>query len=123
MQEKIAKITGTFLGWQDHGILTAQLDLDYGSGGGSQWTPGHFCDRSTGHDADYMYGREGTAYGMTFVARLIKACGAKRWEDIKGRTVIAIIENHVVVGIKPLPTERGEPFMFAELAAQFGADA
>jgi hypothetical protein len=122
MQEKIAKITGTFLGWEDHGILTAMLDLDYG-GGGCQSTPGHFLDRSTGHDGDYLFSREGTAYGMTFVARLIKACGVRRWEDIKGRTIIALIEDDRVVGIKPLPTERGEPFMFADLRARFEAEA
>jgi len=111
--EKIAKITGTFLGYQDHGILTAMLDLDYG-GGSCQSTPGLFCDERLGHDTDFK--RRGTAYGMEFVARLMRACGAQRWEDIKGRTVIAIIDHDRVVGIKPLPTERGTPFRFAELS-------
>lgn len=121
MKERIAKITETHLGWQDHGILTAMIHLSYG-GGSMQWTPGHFCDETLGHDADFK--RRGTAYGMEFIARLMRACGVNQWENLKGRTIIALIDdNDQIAGIKPLPTEGGTEFVFAELRAMFEAQS
>lgn len=116
MQEKIAKIRGTFLGYQDHGILTAQLELAYGPGGGEQFTPGYFCDEYLKETDE----RRGTDFGMEFVARLIRAVGVRTWEELKGRTVIALIEDGLVAGIKPLPTEHGEEFIFKNLRTELG---
>src|SRR5438045_1865374 len=106
--ETIAKITGAFLGWEDHGILTCTLTLDYGGSG--QGTPGYGLDEPRQDAAGKHIGRFGTAFGMEFVARLMRACGVNQWDAIKGRTVIAIRDgegwNGLVRGIKPLPTEQ-----------------
>lgn len=106
MIEKIAKIEQTFLGWEDHGIFTATLILDYGGSG--QGTPA------------YSFGtKEGTAFGCNFIMRLMQACGANEWSQIKGTTILALFEDDTwsspLVGIKPLPTEKGREFLFKEL--------
>lgn len=116
MTEHIAKITSTFLGVQDHGILTATAVVDYGGSG--QSIGGYCLDAPRGE----RRGRVGTAFGMEWVARFIRACGVDSWEKVTGRTVIVVKADgdySKVLGIKPLPTENGKPFIFAELADEF----
>jgi hypothetical protein len=115
-EERIAKITSTFLGVEDHGIFTTTLHVDYGGSG--QGIGGYSLDEPR-HDADGIFvGRRGTAYGMEFIRRTIAACGVDSWEKVAGRTILVVSEpgwHGRVLGIKPLPTERGKPFMFADL--------
>lgn len=118
MHKEIAKITSTALGYEDHGILSSMLFVDYG-GGTCQGIGGYSLDEPT-HDADGKFlGRRGSAYGCEFIARTLKACGVDSWEKIKGRTIYVLKEDDrwgaKVLGIAPLPTEPGEPFMFADL--------
>jgi hypothetical protein len=52
------------------------------------------------------------------------ACGANEWSEVEGRTIIALRgddDRSTVVGIAPLPTERGTRFVFAQLADEFRA--
>jgi len=100
----IAKVERTFLGFEDHGILTAFLHVSYGTGGGGQGIGGF--------DLRVRGGR--------FLERLLKACGVDSWEQLKGRTFYALAESYgdVVRGVEPLPTERGERFIFADLWAE-----
>lgn len=106
----IAKITGTFLGAgeRSHGVLTAQLTVDYG--GSSQ---------SIGN---YNLGGP-TSFGIQFVAKVIAAVGVGSWEELKGRTILVVeeVEYGRVIGIQNLPTERGARFIFADLAAELAA--
>ncbi len=111
IERKIAKIEETFLGVEDHGILTAILTLNYGHAG--QGTPGYALDEPRGVRGDR--GRTGTAFGMEMVASIMRACGVRRWEDLKGRTIIALVGDDRVVGLAPLPTEHGDEFLFADV--------
>lgn len=117
--ERIAKITQADLGWEDHGILTTFIQLDYGTAGGSQGAAGYSFDRSPLDGRYERAARIGTAFGMTFVMRLMDAAGVDRWSKMKGRTVIAIVDDGMVRGLKPLPTEPGVEFRFDELAEDF----
>ncbi len=117
----IAKITNTMLGYEGHGILTASLCVDYGGSG--QWIGNYAFDEpvwegGAKHQGEFL-GRFGTAYGMQFIQRLLKACGVDKWEDIKGRTIYVLKEddrwNAKVIGIENLPTEPGERFLFSDL--------
>lgn len=116
----IAKITSTSLGYEDHGILTVWLTLDFG-GGSMQGAGGYALDVWSEDDRR----RIGTAYGCEFIARVIKACGVDSWEKIKGRTVFALKAPGMgpVLGIENLPTEPGRRFVFADLAADLGVAA
>lgn len=113
---QIAKITDTQLGYQDHGILSADLTVDFGSGGGGSMGVG-----------GYGLGSKTTAFGMQFVKGILDACGVRRWEDLKGRTVYVVLDSADefggrVIGIQNLPTEPGTRFIFAELKAKLAAE-
>lgn len=115
MPEAIAKINNVKLGWESHGIFTCWLDLSYG-GGHCQGAGGYSLDTPV-HEGDEFIVRKGTAYGMEWIIRVMKACGVDDWGEVKGRTILAVLdgERDRVIGIKPLPTEQGIPFMFSEL--------
>lgn len=65
-----AKITSTELGFEDHGILTAMIRLEYASGG--QGFGGYALHERAMAD---------------FVGGVLKAVGAEKWEDLKGMYV------------------------------------
>lgn len=81
---KNARISGTMLGWEDHGILTCMVSLEYGGSG--QGFGGYTFDEPVREGGEFK-GRIGTAYGMEFVARILKVVGVEKWEDLKGKYV------------------------------------
>lgn len=122
--KQIGKITRTSLGYEDHGILTAYITFDFGGSG--QSFGGYGLDEplwehpdANGLDRGEFLGRRGVAWGMEFVARVIKACGVDSWEKLPGRTVFVLREKEYgpIVGIEPLPTEQGKRFLVADLEA------
>lgn len=116
--ERIAKIRKAFLGWEDHGIFTCQLDLDYGGAG--QGAGGYALDeRPDGDD----YHRGGTAFGMDWIMSVMRVCDAREWSQVEGTTVIALINDGRVWGLQPLPTEKGEAFHFNQLASRYREEA
>lgn len=130
MRQDIAKITGTSLGYEDHGILSCMLTVTYG-GGACQGVGGFSLDTPYKDANGKHLGRVGTGYGMEFVARVMRACGVSSWEKINGRTIYVLQDGEPgesmlgssrVLGIENLPTEPGERFIFAELADHFTDD-
>lgn len=119
--KRIAKITATSLGYEDHGIFTAQVFVDYGGSG--QGIGGYCLDEPFHNDEGKFLGRRGTAYGLEWVARFLKACGVDSWEKLVGRTIYVLTEddswNARVIGVEPLPTERGEQFLYDDLKEVF----
>lgn len=85
----VATIKGTSLGYEDHGILTAFLHCEWsGSGIG---VGGYCLDRHK--DGPGFGSRQGTAYGLDHVMRLMETVGVNEWEQIKGRQVIVLFEG------------------------------
>jgi hypothetical protein len=84
---QIARIDSTSLGWEDHGILTANLHCTWPGGGISV---GGFClDESTGTPD---WARRGTAYGLDHVMRLMETVGVTAWEKLPGEQVIVLFD-------------------------------
>lgn len=81
---KNARISGTFLGREDHGILTAYVYLDYG--GGAQGFGGYCFDE---HDGSYQNGRLFSGHAALFVSRVIEIAGVDTWEKLVGRSIRA----------------------------------
>lgn len=82
---KNAIIQNTHLGFEDHGVFTCYLWLDYGGiqqsfGGYSLDTP---VKKLTG---GYPY-RRGTDYGMEFINLVLRTVGVEKWEDLKGKYI------------------------------------
>jgi len=75
-----ARIKSTMLGVEDHGILTAYIHLDYGGSG--QGFGGYALDSYEGERG--KGGRQGTAWGMEFIRRVLETVGAERWEQLPG---------------------------------------
>jgi hypothetical protein len=116
MDAEIAKIESTFLGYEDHGILTAYIQFNMGSSGQSagglmfSWRPAGGPELFT--DA-----------GIAFVSGVLGACGVIQWEKLVGRTVFVLRDgpsfSGKIIGIRPLPTEKGKEFLFSELDELF----
>jgi len=74
MKTRNAKIKSTFLGVEDHGILTAYLNLDYDEMGQSF---GGYCFGAISHPV-------GNAFGMEFIRQLLRTLEVDTWEQIPG---------------------------------------
>jgi hypothetical protein len=114
MHKQIAKIVDTKLGWEDHGIFTAWLSLDYG--GSSMQGAGMYGLSYSPPPERKPVGAPG---GIDHIMKILGACGVDSWEKLKGRTVYAIRENDdwgaKVIGLGPLPTESGQDFIFTDV--------
>lgn len=88
-----AQVESTRLGPQDHGIFTATLQLDYGDRG--QSFGAYSLDRYNPDTKE----REGTAFGMEFIRRVMKVLEVENWEDVKGKLLRADCEYGKVHGI------------------------
>jgi hypothetical protein len=82
-----AKITCTMLGYEDHGILTCYLYLDYGGGG--QGFGGYAFDEWI----DNAGARIGSPYGIEFIANVLKVTDVEKWEDLPGK-FIRVEQSH-----------------------------
>jgi hypothetical protein len=85
---EIMRIESTHLGWEDHGILTAQLHC---KGDGSGIGVGGYCLDVTTGPPDYK--RAGTAYGLDHLMRIMETVGVSSWEKLPGQQVIVLFEG------------------------------
>lgn len=99
-ERRIGKIESTHLGYEDHGILTAYLRMGYGALANS--IGGYFLGPNSGPAM------------AKFIAGVLAATHVTRWEAVAGRTVFVLEKDGRVEGIEPLPTERGERFLFSD---------
>lgn len=84
-----AQIKATMLGFEDHGILTCMIHLEWpgagvGVGGYSMCTP----QGARGQGAR----RIGTAYGTSLIMALLDTVGVRTWEDLPGKYV-RVVDN------------------------------
>jgi hypothetical protein len=81
MKERNAKITRTELCFEDHGIFTCYIYLDYGGAG--QAFGGYALD-----DYDEKLDRRiGSRYGIEFLMKLLYTVGVSSWEQLQNRYV------------------------------------
>ena len=78
IEEENGLIAGTFLGVEDHNILTFNLSFDFGNS--AQGFGGYAFDRHIQETNT----RIGTAFGTTAIRRILDTLEVSRWEDIKG---------------------------------------
>lgn len=89
-----AIISSTVLGTKDSPVFSALLYLDYGSG----------CQSFGGYSLDTpsnpkTFCRVGTAWGMEFIARVLKTLDVTSWEKLKGCHIRADHSDRFVFGI------------------------
>ena len=72
-----AQIKSTMLGFEDHGIFTAYLSIEWpGAGCG-------FGGYSLGKDVP----AGASGYGSAYIQRILKTVGVEKWEDLKGKYI------------------------------------
>ena len=76
-----AKIAGTTLGYEGHGMLTAFIYLDYG--GSQQGFGGYRLDAYDKEEKKEVP----TKYCGAWIAGILKAVGVDKWEDLEGKYV------------------------------------
>ena len=85
-QIKNAIIKSTMLGYEDHGILTAFVTLDYG-GSGQGFGGRAFDEPIKDPLTNDFISRRGVAYGMEWIARVLNTVGVESWEKLPGTPV------------------------------------
>lgn len=96
MEVKNAKITSTSLGYEDHGVFTFYLHLDYGGAG--QGAGGYVLDRHTKKNRK----RTGTKMGMDLIIAILRLLKVGIWEDLPGTYVKAKMTHDKVIAIAPI---------------------
>jgi hypothetical protein len=76
-----AKIISVFLGYEDHGILTAMLNLDYGSS--AQGFGGYQLDSYSKENSSRIPTK---ACGF-FIQRVLEVVGVTNWEALEGKHI------------------------------------
>lgn len=89
-----AKIKYTTLGFEDHGILTCWLHLDYTENSG-QGFGGYGLDNYS----ETAKKRIPHVNCGLFIQRVLEVVGVDEWEKLKGQYVRVRIENGLVVAI------------------------
>src|SRR4051812_15085485 len=81
METRNATIKSTALGYEDHGILTVWLNLDYGDSG--QGFGGYALDMYD-RDKDTRVSHRSCGEWITAI---LKVVGVRRWEDLPGKHI------------------------------------
>jgi len=93
---KNAVIRGTTLGYEDHGMLTAWVHVEWDNGGVG--FGGNCLDEVVSDANGKFLRREGHAYGMEFIARILKTVGCDTWEKLPGEPVRVSFDHDGLVG-------------------------
>lgn len=92
---QLGRIKSTSLGFKDHGVLSAWLQVEWSGGGAG--VGGYCLDEPRSKDAK-DYARTGTAYGLDHVIRLIETVGVDQWEALCGQHVIVLFDRASSLG-------------------------
>jgi len=104
--EELGKVKSIMFGYEDHGILTLFLHLDFGGSG--QGFGGMILSRSEVLP-DHRYKQRGTLAGTDLVCRLLDLFGVQDLYQIKNRYIIALRETPSgdIIGLR-LPRVDGD---------------
>lgn len=120
---QIGTIRSTSLGFQDHGILTASLTIEWTGGGVSV---GGFCLDEPRDRAAKDYSRKGTAYGLDHIIRIIETVGVDSWEALRGKNVIVLFEGRSAWGAQSVgiasATDESKVFVMREHASAWRSE-
>ncbi len=86
-----AIIESTQLGYEDHGVITCFLALNYGGSG--QGFGGYRLDGPVEDDMRYEN------FGIEFIKRILDTVGAETWEKLTGKHIRVESESHKIYKI------------------------
>ena len=85
---QIAVIKKTEFGVNDHGIMSADLHCEWEGGGIG--VGGYCLDTKPNPETNK---REGSAYGLDFIMRILDTVGVYTWEKLVGQKVVVLFEE------------------------------
>lgn len=111
-EKRNATVGSTFLGVEDHGIFTFNLELRYGSS--SFQGAGNIC-----------LGNSKGCHAKTgdLLWEVLRVAGVDRWEKLPGRPVVALIDGGLVRGLESWDGDRSVVFADFLGRATEGADS
>ena len=86
MEKKNAKIIDTFLGYEDHRILTFQIKIEFD----------HCCCGVGNYQLAHTDGKKRYCYavGLSAIAQILDVVGVDSWEDLKGEYIRVVDEGN-----------------------------
>lgn len=84
IETKNALIESTMLGYEDHGIFSFNLWLEFDCG--CQAAGGYCLDKPLKKDNKFIC-RVGTKKGMQLIIEVLKTIGVEKWEDLPGKYI------------------------------------
>jgi hypothetical protein len=107
---EFAKIDEVHMGYEDHGVYTVHIGWLMGA---AHHGTGHLMLTSRPEGEHVVNPRV-----AQFIVRMMELFGD--WDTIKGRECLALYPvdghcNEMALGLAPLPTRGGRPFIFAEV--------
>lgn len=121
---QIGTIRSTSLGYMDHGVLSAFVQVEWVGGGVG--VGGFVLDEPKDRD-NKDYSRRGTAYGLDHVIRIMETVGVSKWEDLVGKLVVVLFEGKNYVGSRSVglasATDESLVFVLSEHAAEWRREA
>lgn len=104
--KKVARISDTYLGIEDHGILSLNLTFEMGSG-----------VQGTG-----LYNLQGPS-GGPLLKRILETLGVEQWKQVGGQSVYVLYEREdytaPVVGFETFPFDGGRRLIFKEFLEDY----
>jgi hypothetical protein len=100
METKNALIRSTFLGFEDHGIFTFSIGLDYG---GSGQSAGGYALDSRNKETQK---KQGYAYAIDLISEILNVVGVDTWEDLKGKNIRVMATYDKVIAIGNLLNDK-----------------
>lgn len=92
METKNAIISNVTIDFEDRGILTSWIQLDYGGAGQSFGGLNLYLPKSFDHHTI-------KSYAGHFIFRVMEIAGVTNWDAMKGKTIRVKIENGLIVSI------------------------
>jgi len=85
-QAELVEVKSTFLGREDHGWFTFNLNCEGNSGGFGVGNVGLDAPKNPGHGFE----RVGKGEGLDLIADVIATTGVESWEKLRGTKILAL---------------------------------
>lgn len=100
----LGKVDSTFLGVEDHGIMSFMIRFDFGT------IHQGFGNYALDNWIEEKKKRIGTASGMDAIMQILKVFNVDSWEKIRGKICWVEKENGMIVAIEAPEFEGGHGF-------------
>lgn len=114
MEKELGRVTGVFLGFEEHDIFTLNIMFDFGGTG--QAFGGYALDT---WDKEKKR-RVGHAAGADFIVCVLRLFGVRDIQDIKGKSAYVLRDaREMIVGLETPKFDGGRRFLVSEWQAEW----